>query len=307
MRNERNVKNKAMRVPLIPLVPIAIVSSLFCRICSGLVLIIAITLITESIYPKTVFAAEEMSDDFSKSGLSFESFGDQKYDEINKKNTCELNSDSPRPLFNLLLKWSTHEDGNMVNLFIHDVCVAEYMPLGQDRFLVRYRGIGVANVGTGEYSRLYAPWVEEDLISKLHKFNSDTSIAIYQTIFSRGGEEYRGFYAIFFRRTSPGETMIQYAALISGDAGYVEDGSNEPFCPEKGTGPEPSPSFVTSILAPSVRTIPNQRKAIFTFAERSKNCRTGIKTDVRKSFLYRDGKLIDQNGKFIRIKNLGKE
>jgi hypothetical protein len=271
------------------------------------ILIITIALIMGSIYPKTAFAVEQMSDDFSKSGLPFESFGDPTYDEANKKNTCELDSDSPRPLFDLLLKWSTHDDESMVNVVIHDVCEAEYMPLGHGRFLVRYRGIGIADVGTGEYSRLYAPWVEEDLISNLYKLNSDISIAIYQTIFNRGGEEYRSFYALFFRRINSGETMIQYADLISGDASYVEDGSNEPFCPEKGTGPELSPSFVTSILSPTVRTIPNRDEAIFTFIERYKNCASGIKTDVRKSFSYRDGKLIDQNGKSIRIKNLGKK
>jgi len=257
----------------------------------------------ESNVIRTGDAISNMSTDFKESGLPFKRFGTPSYDKADEKFPCHLAYDRPNSVFDLLLNWSTQQDKALTHVFVRDICVAQYMSLGGNRFFVAYRGIGVANVGAGKYSRQFGRWVENESISKIYKLSPTTSVAIYQTISTKQQESHT-FYALFFRRTNDTNVVVQYAELTGASAGYVKEGSNEPFCSENGDGPEISPETASVIVSSSVATVAKQDEAIFVFSLKSKDCKTGVVTDVKQPFTYHQGVLADKNGHSIHIANI---
>jgi hypothetical protein len=252
--------------------------------------------------------SDRMLDDFETSGLPFKHIGTPNYNSVNEISSCNLAVDTPQNLFDALLKKMTSRmstSNELINReLIRDVCNASYLSLGSDRFLVRYRGLGIVDFGTMKYSRLTKRWVDQDYISDVHRLGKDISVALYRETISTSGVEGNNYFALFFLRKNSDEITVKYADLGRSSAAYVDEESGIPACTDNVDESKQSSGVVSTIVSPTVRTNVVRETAVLTFILRTKDCKSGKVSDISNQFVYSKNQITDKHGKSIAIEQL---
>ena len=240
--------------------------------------------------------------EFDLFGVSFQSFG-VVVDDISENNiSCKFDPKARRDVFDFLLSRSQSPTEAVFKMHVRDVCLGQYVPLGGERFLVKYRGIGIADLTNKTYSRLNESWIDQDKFIAKKNLTPSISVSLYEADISNQDGDLKNYYAIIFQREKSGNYSAQYAALDS--AGYGDDLGN-PVCSSE-TSTDSINKFATSL--DSIKLLPDKssNEIVFQFKIKRKNCESSAMANIKKTFSYKTGKFYDQDGNDIQINEIGK-
>lgn len=176
-------------------------------------------------------------------------------------------------------------------------CGAEYLPLGQGRYLVDDHDLLMVDLKNGTHSALALPVVDDERFLGPFRATSDVTLWVYREYATAQGSGYVGYWLFAFTRERGSRIGVQYVQLDGAmDTG---DADHKPMCIWNEDDPsQRNPSVASSIFPPTVQILP-RGKVLLRFHGWSEDCAKERLSRTHARFTYAHGYIVDQGGNFL--------